>query len=286
MIKIYYILLVVVILLFINQPTFEKITLKANEIQNDGNLVCLSRQQTFVNQDETYKYNLKMIDYLDKSSKSTNIFKKGKLSVKITENATNDKENWNRFKNIIDYADKKNIFVWISVTTKKYFNQEVQYYNDIINLGYNNIGLTLPTYYNISNDILDNIIKNNGHIRLVKGYYYGDIKNWNKVTDNYYKLACKLIESNNYHQLATHDFNILKKLKKKYPNYLNNTEIGFFNFAKKHVEYNLKFFDNIPMKSYYLSFGNYFYYVKYNINKLDLKNIIKRRLNSIKYYSL
>ena len=40
------------------------------------------------------------------------------------------------------------------------------------------------------------------------------------------------------------------------------------------------------MKSYYLSFGDYFYYAKYNITKLNIPNIIKRRLNGIKYYSL
>ena len=64
---------------------------------------------------------------------------------------------------------------------------------------------------------------------MIKGFYYGDIKDWQIVTDNYYMNAEKMIKSGNYHALSTHDFEILGYLKNKYPEEFQNIELVFFN---------------------------------------------------------
>ena len=78
---------------------------------------------------------------------------------------------------------------------------------------------------------MDLVLAKGGHIRLVKGYYNdGQIRDWNKVTQNYLENAKKIVKSSDYHQIATHDFkNVLKPLNDiKKLETLVNKEFDFF----------------------------------------------------------
>jgi len=109
---------------------------------------------------------------------------------------------------------KKDVFVWISCVLKDDLNIEYNTYLKFLNKNYKNVGLTLASYNSSINIKVDNILKLKGHIRLVKGYYYGDINDYKMITNLYYLNAIKLIESKNFHTLAIHDFELLNKLKK------------------------------------------------------------------------
>ena len=101
--------------------------------------------------------------------------------------------------------------IWISAVRYIDIRNEYGFFKTK-DLNYTNVGLTLSTY---NKDMLKKVINynHNGSVRLVKGYYSGNIKDWEIVTENYKLVAQKLID-NNYHVLATHDFEILNYLKK------------------------------------------------------------------------
>ena len=127
----------------------------------------------------------------------------------------------------------------------------------LLNKGYKNIFITLATYHKDIDESVDLILKNNGQIRLVKGWWYdGDIKNWDKVTEKYYSNAKKLIDDKKNHILATHDFNIIKKLFDEYKK-LDHIEFSFFMFNKKFVERQIKLLPyKIKKKSLYKMYGS------------------------------
>ena len=158
---------------------------------------------------------------------------------------------------LLEYAKKRNVFVYIDALYCNDRNLELQTYLTLFK-HFDNIGITLAAYHNTIDKSVNKIILNGGHIRLVKGYYNDySVKNWQRVKRNYINNAIKLIKSSNFHTLATHDFNILNLLFKNYSKEMQNIELAFFWFAKKHVFKNLKGFKyKISMKCFYYPLGN------------------------------
>ena len=209
-----------------------------------------------------------------------------KISLKTKQLGDTREKQIENFINIINYANKNNVFVWISATTADNLDDEYLFYTLARNKGYQNIGLTLATYHSDVSIRVDSILKQNGHIRLVKGYYYGDLSNnWQEVGKLFEENAEKLAKTGNYHCIATQDFDILSSLVDKNLN-LNNIEFSFFESAKNYVNYQIQerhLLDSLLYKSLYIPFGQVFPYVEDNILLLDIPKIISRKLNQIRY---
>ena len=235
--------------------------------------LSLSLLPYFNTDNEDYREFYKMIDFIAKNEPNKNIFKRSKISVKITHLAKDPQDQWILLQKIVNYAKDRNVFVWISTVLSSDRDREYAYYKKLKQLNYKNVGLTLSTYHKNVSEKVDAILRMNGHIRLVKGYYYGDIPDWNVVTQLYYENAIKLIQSNNYHTLATHDFQILNKLRLKYP-HQNHIELAFFYSSLNYVLQHEKAFKN--HKSLYISYGNIPLYLYHNIFEIDLKRIMGR----------
>lgn len=158
--------------------------------------------------------------------------------------------------------------------------EELDTYLKLLHLGYTNIFITLQTYHKDVFQKVKLILKNGGHIRLVKGWYKdGDVKNWNQVTENYYQIARLLVEDNHFHLLATHDFNLLKKLYDEYGSRMNKMEIIFFSFSKGFVESKMKYFPyQIINKSFYKPYGRKCLSLLYNLRHMDIKRDLQRRI--------
>ena len=209
--------------------------------------------------DESIKY--EMIDILNCIERQNTMYKKSlysgnKASIKIRQLSKNKFE---ELKFIVDYANKKNIFIWIAAMLPEDLDDEYNFYIKLLNEKYKNVGLTLATYNKSCSKKVDNILKLGGHVRLVKGVYYGDIDDWKHVTENYKKNALKLIRSNNYHTLATHDYKLLKELKQLEPINFDNIELAFYYSALKFISTFEKEFIN--KKSLYIHFGNKLHYL-------------------------
>ena len=177
--------------LFIKNEIFEsKIMKNKIEIINSNNYIfSVSLLPYFNITSNDYLEFYKMIDYISNNTNNTNIYTNSKISIKIRQLAKTEKEQQNILENIIDYANKKNVFVWLSCVLFDDLDNEYNTYLKFLNKNYKNIGLTLATYNSSVNDKIDNILSLDGNIRLVKGYYYGDINDYNKINNLFYLSA-------------------------------------------------------------------------------------------------
>jgi proline dehydrogenase len=220
-----------------------------------------------------------IIDYLDIIALGNeDIFKRGKVSIKLIQMGLTYEEKIKNFLNMVSYAKSKNIFVWISAFHYKNIREECSIYLHLLERGFDNIGITIACYHKNATNYVNLILKKGGHIRLVKGYYNdGEIKNWNIVTRIYLENAKNIIKSGNYHQLATHDFkNILDPLNKiKKLDTLHNIEIGFFINSNKHVNREIKKYNiNLNNKCMFITFGKKFRYIRSNFKHISYPRLI------------
>ena len=217
-----------------------------------------------------------IINYLHNKYKyEKDIYKKGKVSIKIVQFGNTYRERLYNIINFVNYAKYKNIFVWLSAFYNNNLEDEYSIYLQLLKLGFTNVGLTIACYHNYTNKYVENILKNNGHIRLVKGYYNdGIIKDINKINKIYLYNAYKIINNNNYHILATHDFkNILSRINNI--NNLNNIEFSFFENSINHIEKEMKKYNiNFKQKSLHFVFGNTIKHIYDTFLNVQLKNML------------
>jgi hypothetical protein len=264
-------------------PNLKKIEGKVNNYMNKDfniNITYLYYKGTLKDINKNIEVFKEIIDYLDdKYSDEPNLFKRGKVSIKLNQMGNTPEEKNNNFTKIANYAISRNIFIWISAFHHKQTEEEFSTYINLKERGYHNIGITIACYHKEVDNYVNVILNKGGNIRLVKGYYNdGNIRNWNIVTQNYLRNAMKIIKSNNYHQLATHDFkNVLVPLfKQKNLNHLPNIEMAFFINSMKHLrkemnKYNLE----IKNKCVFLVFGKKFRYIRTNFSHISLQRLIK-----------
>ncbi len=208
------------------------------------------------------------------------MFKRSKISVKLRQIGNSDREQEQNFMSLLQRAQKNNVFVWISAVKPRDLDYEFDMYKKARVNGFNNVGLTICTYNKSCHQKIDRVLAMDGHVRLVKGFYSGDIKHWSLVSENYLQNARKLCASGRYHFLASHDFKILSALNKEF-GALNNTEIGFFYHAKKHVFKQMaKHQIDFPHKSLYVYYGDNINYLLHNVLHVDSKRLFKRRVLS------
>ncbi len=264
-------------------PKLSKIENKVNKFINKGYNINITYLFFKGNKDDIKKnveVFIEIIDYLDEKYKDvSDIFKRGKVSIKLIQMGLNDKEKMENISKMVSYAKSKNIFIWISAFHYNNIGEEYSVYLHLLERGFNNLGITIACYHQFASDYVNLILKKNGNIRLVKGYYNdGEIKDWNLVTKIYLENAKKIIKSGDYHQLATHDFkNILYPLNKiRKLNTLTNIECGFFINSIKHIErettkYNIE----IINKCMFITFGEKIRYLKSNFSYISYPRLLR-----------
>ena len=283
---------IILIVLYLVKKLRTETTLNENKkeidkLLKDNYLITISILPIFTENNDSYKKYYKVINYLDKISQSSDIFRRNKMSIKIGQLADNDEDRWNKFLNLVDYANQKNIFIWISAITKNTLDQEYHYYKRLRQLGYKNIGITLAAYNSSVSKKIDYILSEKGHVRLVKGIYEGNIHDEKLIDILYLKNSIKLIDSGYYHTIATHDFTIIKTLLKYKKLFNNYIEIGHFynsfSFSKNN-------YDKLPIKlkfvSFYLPHGKYYPFIRDNIGLYSFQNklyIVGAKINGLFY---
>ena len=205
--------------------------------------------------------------------------RQNKITIKLIFFKKQGKLDFNLLLKFINYANKYNIMVGIASMMKKDRNEEIETYLKLLSLGYKNVFLTLATYHSDIDKIVDLVLKYDGCVRLVKGWYNdGDVKSWKKVSENYLRNSKKLVQTGKYHILATHDFVILKKLYDEYGVRMDNLEIIFFKFSQKFVEQKMTQFPyEIKNKSFYKPYGKICMSFLSNFKKYNFIRIIQRR---------
>lgn len=255
-----YILLFLCFLVYINLVYIEKPELENIKKYTNKNYKLILSYSSSYFETNILSY---MYEILELSKDLPNI----NISIKLYWFKISDKLDFNKLEKFVKKATDYKINILFSSMLKKDRKLEIDTYIKLLNKGYKNIFITIATYHNDVNKIIDYILKNNGNIRLVKGWWNdGNINNWDKVTEKYFDNAIKLIKSKRKHILATHDFKLIKKLLDKNLN-LDNIEFSFFYFNKKYVNHNLKIipykFNNI---SYYKPFKPNIFTILYNLN--------------------
>jgi hypothetical protein len=252
---------------------------KVEKSTKDGYSVTLSLLPDFQSRTDYKKYFV-LIDELSKIDGA-------KISVKIRQLGENREAQLRNFLKIVQYANMNGVFVWISTTIEEDAEDEMMFYERALDSGIRNIGITLATNKPSVSDKVDSVLTKGGHIRLVKGYYKTSMTNqWKEVGEIFTINAEKLIKSERYHVIATHDFDILSHLYEKFNNTRgwNTVEFGFFYSSLNYVEYMIKktgvYF---PKKSVYIPYGPFFNYFLDNILLIDLKHIIERKISSLYY---
>jgi hypothetical protein len=226
-----------------------------------------------------------IVDFIHKHKKfdynNNNRDKQNKINIKIIFFKRNNIIQFDLIKNFIEYANKYNIMVGLAALLKSDKKDEIDIYLKLIKLGYTNIFITLASYRDDIDESVDLILKNNGCVRLVKGWYNDSaVKDWSIVTQNYFRNAKKLLETGNYHVLGTHDFIILKNLYDMYgQTRMDNIEIAFFYFNRDFITEKQKDFPYIiKYKQFYNPYGMVCKSALYNMKNSDLVGIFKRKV--------
>tara|TARA_B100000902_G_C27251789_1_gene885665 strand:+ start:633 stop:1469 length:837 start_codon:yes stop_codon:yes gene_type:complete len=258
-----------------------------SKMLDKGHLVSISILPIFSKENDSYNEYFRIINYIDNISNHTNIFKRNKISIKIQQLSLNKQLQWKYLHNIIHYAQRKNVFFWISAITMETLDIEYEYYLKLLSLGYKNIGITLAAYNTSVSKKIDHILSLKGHVRLVKGIYKGDIRNSKTIDIMYYKNAIKLIDSGYYHTIATHDFKMIRKLYSYNDTFYKYIELAFFYNSYNYVQHMLP---KMPFKtdfiSFYIPHGEHYSFLKDNIILYSLDNImyiIESKFNGFKY---
>ena len=264
-----FVIILVAFFVFTNN-SYNDMIYKYKLILNNNYKSCLS----MLSYEKDIEFYYEFINLINKYEEEKNMFSKSQISIKIINFGNEaDKINEN-ITELVKYAKNKNVFVWISALYQNTINDEYDIYKSL-SKNYDNIGLTLSCSHSSVSNKVDEILNDNGHIRLVKGIYKGDITDDNKIRDVFVKNANKLCNSNDYQCICTHDFDIINNLN-LYNN--KNIELSFYYTNLKYVKQNLKKY-NIVVKniSFYFAYGSKIQGLIYSLSEFKLSYYDKKR---------
>lgn len=204
---------------------------------NQNNLVnCSYTYSTipqFLEDNHYYLYYYNKIDDIFNKTEKDN----SNIMVNLNYLAKLQSDRFTIFKSIVDYAYHKNVFVWIKSTTKNNLAEEYKFYDKILNLNYTNVGISLAANNKDIHRKIDSVLERNGSVRLVYGYYLGNIKDRDIIKENYRISAGRLIDSCCNHILSIYDIDLLE-----------NLNISYQKFSKINLSFNLQYFHRISDK--------------------------------------
>ena len=193
-ILIIFIIIIFIIIILYNQLyiNYNTIIKKYNIIRDNDFYACLSYLSTVTDTDIEMYY--RYIYLINSNEKSTNMFYKSKISIKINFFSDDKDITLKYFTKLCEYAKKYNVFIWISALYESTLDMEYNIYNEL-SKKYDNIGITLSCSQSSVNDKVTEILnnKNNAHIRLVKGIYKGNITNDNKIKQLFINNAKNIV---------------------------------------------------------------------------------------------
>ena len=109
---------------------------------------------------------------------------------------------------IISYAKKNGITVWIDMERSFYLNSTIKVYLDFLK-EYEDLGVAIQAYMRNGLELAKMIVEQNGFIRLVKGAYKEPesivFTNKEEIRENYRKIMNYIFEKRARLELATHD---------------------------------------------------------------------------------
>ena len=221
---------ITIINIYLKKSTLETVKYKIENAYENNYKISLSLIPIFNSNYDSYLEFYDMIDYIHEKEPDENMYNKSKISIKLRQFGRTPVGRLYNIEKLLNYAKTKNIFIWIATVLPKDLDDEYKTFMYFKNKGYNNLGITLSTQNKEVSNKVDKLLKMKCNIRLVKGYYNGDIKHWNVVSNIYLINAIKLLKSNIYHCIASHDFKIINELM----NYNNSKiEYAFFYQSRK-----------------------------------------------------
>lgn len=278
-----FIIILIIIICYNSDISYKEII---NDIQEHPNFKYTIGPLPYFNDDyndsEVVRF-YNFVDILNTMKKceytNNNRYEQNKISIKLDFFKKNGILDFNKLKNFVEYANTFNIMVGFSSMGRDDRIDELNTYLKLLNYGYNNLFITLATYHSDIDLRVDTVLKHNGTIRLVKGWYKdGDVHNWDSVSENYLRNAKKMVKSGKFHMLATHDFDILKNLYDIYGYKMDIIEIIFFRFNKDFITREIDTFPYvIRNKSFYKPYGKICMSFLYSLKKMDIWREINRR---------
>lgn len=129
------------------------------------------------------------------------------------------------YKNIVESAKANHIFVWLDMEHEEYVDHVIRLYMERIKSG--NTGIALQSYLKRSNSDLERLVKAGAAIRLVKGAYMDQERDFTKIYRKRKEIDANFVEMMTYlfkyskrkFVIGTHDQQIIdlaKDLAKKY----------------------------------------------------------------------
>lgn len=118
------------------------------------------------------------------------------------------------YSTILEYARKKNVFVWLDMESYRYVEDTIKLYLEHLSSHRKkDTGICIQSYLKRSRRDIDRIVKRNGVIRLVKGAYKESnliaYASRAEVTENYSELMRYLFAHATRFTIATHDMKMI-----------------------------------------------------------------------------
>jgi len=116
------------------------------------------------------------------------------------------------YQSIINVKEARDIFIWIDMERYDLVESTFEIFRELSRRT-PKIGICLQANLEESKEYIEDIIRKNGIVRLVKGIYSGpkNIKDKKIIKKNFLHLMRRLLEESTYFAIGTHDIELLKK---------------------------------------------------------------------------
>lgn len=142
-------------------------------------------------------------------------------------------------------ADRHDRFLWIDMESSAYTDDTLDLYTELLD-DFDNVGVCIQSYLRRSPDDIQDVVAEDGTIRLVKGAYdepasvaYQD---WDRVGDQYRALLEELFASDTSFAVATHDEELVRyaqELEQEYDRSREEYEFQFLMGVGNDLKYDL-----------------------------------------------
>lgn len=194
---------------YIAGETIDEAIEKTKEIAKIGGRVTLDVLGEYITSKEQTKKDMKIRhEVIDRIAESNmNITQ----SIKLTSLGLglDDIFAFRNTKEIIKHAYENDVFIQFDMEDSPFHDRTIQFYKDLTDKGYDNIGLVFQSYMRrAENDILG-LVDYKPKLRLTKGIYVEPeniaFKDFKEINDSYKRLLDIILDNKMYVGIATHD---------------------------------------------------------------------------------
>jgi proline dehydrogenase len=156
---------------------------------------------------------------------------------------------------ILRYAKVNDVFVWLDMEASNYVEPTIKLYFE--GLLVSREGIAIQSYLKRSNKDVEEIVKRNGIIRLVKGAYKEPPEiaytTWKEKTENYRRIMHYLFENAPEFTIATHDLKLVKEAVELNKQYNKKVTVAMLLGIKNKFIFNLN--EGNIKKALYVPYG-------------------------------